>query len=376
MTSGKFFIFISVILIAFLYVGQRLATSFGYIATIIALAILFAGFLSFRAIHDMKNPFWRNLLTAALHAEMAVLSFVFAFVVLRDLIFLPLAYIDAVVSAQAFGLEGGLILLAFVAVSFLAGFMINALGPRVMKIDIPIENLPTEFQNFTIAQISDLHVSPSTKPKFVASVVEKTLKLQPSMVALTGDIGDGHLENSLSAMKELAPLSTGAPHGAFYVTGNHEFYSNGLEWVKAFKEIGFKTLMNSNEVITKGAQRMLIAGVLDPAAGMALPQAKPDAKAAARGAGNTNPKILLAHQPGIADEAANTGFDLQLSGHTHAGQFFPWTLVIGRFHEFAQGLGRKGKMWVYVNPGTGSWGPQIRLGSRTEITLLTLKKAE
>ena len=367
----RILLFFGGITLAFLYVGQRLATSFGIIATTVMMAILFTGFLMFRRVHRLQNAKLRHFLGEAIHLELAGLSFLFAFVVLRDLIFIPLSFWEPEVSTKAFDLNGGLILLGFVFAALVGGMLINYLGPRIVRVELPIRDLPKEFEKFTIAQISDLHVRPATKPSFVASVVEKTLALRPSMVALTGDIGDGNLEHSMKAAKELAPLSK-TPHVAFYVTGNHEFYNDGLAWIRAFKDFGFKPLMNTNELIRSGAHALAVAGVLDPASLMAVPNGGPQAETAMKGIESAYPKILLAHQPGIAPTAADLGYDIQLSGHTHAGQFFPWTLVINHVHEFAQGLGRKGKMWVYVNPGTGSWGPQVRLGTRTEITLLTL----
>lgn len=370
-TRTRLILFFSAVTFGFVYVGQRLATSFGFVPTSLFLGVLFLGFLMFRRVDGIRRPWLRNALTAVIHLELAGLSFLFAFVFLRDLIFLPLSFWEPVVAEQAFGLQGGLILIGFVGVALIAGLIINGLGPQIVRVDVPIENLPNEFENFTIAQISDLHVRPSTKPGFVSRIVRKTLELNPSMIALTGDIGDGNLRDSLEATKALSPLSK-APYGAFYVTGNHEFYKDGLAWIQTFKEIGFKILMNSHEWIEMGAKKLAVAGVLDPASRMVMARGEPDAKTAISGAEAADLKLLLAHQPGVAPAAAELGYDLQLSGHTHAGQFFPWTLVIGHVHEFARGIGRKGRMWVYVNPGTGSWGPQVRLGTRTEITLLRL----
>jgi uncharacterized protein len=371
---GRRTLILLLVLTFFVYVGVRIASGIGAVATTVLILILFGGLLGYRTIHGLKTPWVRRVLLTAVHLEMAFLSFVLAFILIRDLIFFPLSYWSPEVSDLAFGLPGTLILFAL-AVLFLAlGVFIAWMGPRIIRVTIPIANLPAEFEGFSIAQISDLHVGPSTASAFVSRVVERTLGLNPSMVALTGDIGDGNLQESSEALKPLGRLAQ-APHGAYYVTGNHEFYWNGPSWIEAFTKLGMKALLNSHAIIESHGKRMLVAGILDPAAQMAIAGGGPDPKKSLAGSnGAEYPKILLAHQPGIAGLAAELGFQLQLSGHTHAGQFFPWTLIIGRVHEFAKGLGKKASMWVYVNPGTGSWGPPVRLGSRTEITLLSLTR--
>lgn len=373
-------VFLLAVLALFIYVGARIASGVGTIPTGIFLAILFAGIGGFRTIHALKNAWLRRVLLTIVHLEMAFLSFMLAFILIRDVVFFPISFWRPDISDIAFGLSGTLFLLALSAGALVLGILIARAGPRVVRVQIPIKHLPKEFEGFSIAQISDLHVSGTTAPSFVERVVEKTLDLKPSMVALTGDIGDGNIEESRAMLGPLSRLTSETPHGAFYVTGNHEFYWNGPTWIEAFRSLGMKTLLNSHETISVGASQMLIAGILDPASQMAFPGGKPDPKLAMERDGSTDgtknfsPKILLAHQPGIAAVAADLGFDLQLSGHTHAGQFFPWTLIISRVHEFSNGLGKKAKMWVYVNPGTGSWGPPVRLGSRTEITLLSLTR--
>lgn len=364
---------LATLLFAFVYIGVRLSYGFGEAGALGVMLLALAAFLCFRPAHRIRNRKLRDFSLGFIHLELAGLSFLLAFVILRDLLFFPISFWHPELSAFAFGLEGTLLLFAMIAAALFAGAWIHHLGPRIVRVQIPILNLAAEFEGLTIAHVSDLHIDPSTRINAVKKITDQVLSLRPSFVALTGDIGDGNLGESLSALKELAPL-TKVPLGGFYVTGNHEFYSDGLSWVRAMKEFGFKTLMNSNEVLQMNGKKLLVAGVLDPAAAMAIPNGAPDPRKALGSHQQMSPKIMLAHQPGIAGAASELGFDLQLSGHTHAGQFFPWTLIIGRVHEFAQGLGRKGKMWVYVNPGTGSWGPKIRLGSRTEITLLTLTR--
>jgi len=128
--------------------------------------------------------------------------------------------------------------------------------------------------------------------------------------------------------------------------------------------------------IERGAARLLIGGVIDFAARMSDPEARPRPDLAADGDASPAFRLLLAHNPKIAPQAEKAGFDLQLSGHTHAGQFFPWTFVIHWVHgPHAAGLARRGRLWVYVSAGTGTWGPQVRLGTRPELTLLRIVAA-
>lgn len=356
----------------FTYVGLRLSSGIGTVATIALMVLLFAGVAFYRRLHTLKSPLLRRSLLTAVHLEMAFLSFLFAFILIRDLIFGAASFWRPEWSAAAFGREGTLLVLGSSILALIFGVVIARLGPGVIRVSIPIRDLPTVFHGFTIAQISDLHVGPSTSLKFVERVVARTMELAPSMVALTGDIGDGDLGESYPVLKPLSKLSE-AEAGAFYVPGNHEYYWDGPKWIAAFQAHGLKPLLNSHAVVARDKKSLLVAGVVDPAAEMAKRGHKPDAKEAlVSSPEEAYPRILLAHQPGIAAEAAALGYDLQLSGHTHAGQFFPWTLVIRHVHEFSKGLGRKARMWVYVNQGTGSWGPPVRLGSKTEITLLTL----
>ena len=140
--------------------------------------------------------------------------------------------------------------------------------------------------------------------------------------------------------------------------------------------MGMRVLLNAHVMVSKGAARMLVGGVLDPAVARSSPGAGPRPDLAARGADAAGFRLLLAHNPKIAPLGERAGFDLQLSGHTHAGQFFPWTLAVRLVHApHVAGLSREGRMWVYVSAGTGTWGPPVRLGTSPELTLLRLLRA-
>ena len=145
-----------------------------------------------------------------------------------------------------------------------------------------------------------------------------------------------------------------------------------VEVIAKMKELGFTTLLNENVILKIGEQNLMIAGVRDPAGENAVADDAPNAKQTATTYEKVDLKILLAHKPDACEEAEGLGFDLPFSGHTHAGQFFPFSLFIGLAHRYAGGLYQHGRMWAYVNLGSGYWGPADRLGVRSEITLVTL----
>jgi uncharacterized protein len=243
----------------------------------------------------------------------------------------------------------------------------------VVRVEVPIGGLPEDLQGFRIVQLSDLHVGPTLKRAFVERIVATANQLQPHLIALTGDVADG-LPPALR--QEVAPLARlTAPHGKFFVTGNHEYYWDAAGWVRELERLGFDALVNSHRVITHGAGRLLLAGVTDHSASRLVPGHASDPFAAVAGAPESDVRVLLAHQPKSAFAARAAGFDLQLSGHTHGGQYFPFNLLVRLFQPFVAGLHRLEEMWLYVSRGTGYWGPPLRLGAPAEITLIQLTRA-
>ncbi|MEM1347875.1 MAG: metallophosphoesterase, partial [Myxococcota bacterium] len=194
------------------------------------------------------------------------------------------------------------------------------------------------------------------------------------VVAITGDLIDGYvdrLEDEVAQVRELK-----SRHGVFYVSGNHEYYWDGPAWLEAAKpKFGMNALVNQHEILRHGDALLVMGGVTDYSAERVVPEHASDPKKAAAGAPEGAFKVLLAHQPKSVYAGAEAGFDLQLSGHTHGGQFYPWNILVGMAHPFLKGLHRfEEKMWVYVSSGTGYWGPPLRLGAPSEITLLTLRR--
>jgi predicted MPP superfamily phosphohydrolase len=239
--------------------------------------------------------------------------------------------------------------------------LMQARCPGVKRVRIAIDNLPPELDGYTIAQWSDVHVGPTIQRRFVARLVEQTNALQADAIAITGDLVDGSLAELREQVQPLRDLR--ARDGVFYVTGNHEYYWRANEWIPELQRLGLTVLENRHEVVRPG---LVIAGVTDPVSH------KSDPRAALANAPHDAVKVLLAHRPQAAEMASKLGYDLQLSGHTHGGQFFPFNLLIHAFQPVVAGLHRIGRTWLYVSRGTGYWGPPSRLGVRGEITLIQL----
>jgi predicted MPP superfamily phosphohydrolase len=255
------------------------------------------------------------------------------------------------------------------------GFINARRVPAVTHIDIPLKNLPKGLQGFTIVQISDIHVGPTIKGTYLARIVEKVNTLKPHVVAITGDLVDGSVAELAQQVISLKNIR--ADYGSYFVTGNHEYYSGVNEWIKYIRTLGIRVLLNEHEIITHNNAQLIIAGVTDYAAGKAGTLHASDPKAALAGCERLEiPKIMLAHQPRSAKAVAAAGADLQLSGHTHGGQFWPWNLFVPLQQPYTVGLHKLNNLWIYINRGTGYWGPPKRLGSRSEITCIRLINEE
>jgi predicted MPP superfamily phosphohydrolase len=309
-----------------------------------------------------------NVAQQASYLSMAWVSFLLGLTVVRDLALLVTA-IPALASTHAAINQAGAPAVLIGSLLALAIGAATALrGPPVKEIEIRIPGLHPDLHGLRIVQISDLHVGRNIRRRYVEGVVERARRLAPDLVALTGDMVDGPVERLAPDVAPLAALAE--DRGAFFVLGNHDCYSGAPGWIAHFRQMGVRVLLNEHTVLRRGTSTLLIGGVVDPAYRPMPPAISLD------GAPRADFRLLLAHNPRFAPLGARAGFDLQLSGHTHAGQFFPWTLVIRLVHAHVAGLSREGHMWVYVSAGTGTWGPPVRFGTRPEITLIKLVSAE
>lgn len=240
---------------------------------------------------------------------------------------------------------------------------------RVREVDVPVAGLPVALHGFTIVQLTDIHVGPTVKAPYVRAIVEAVNRLRADAVAITGDLVDGRVQDLQHDVAPLAGLQS--RHGTFFVTGNHEYYSGAVEWTAWLRHLGLRVLLNEHVVLAHDGAHLVMAGVADYTAGHFEPTHRSDPQAAMAGApADAGLRVLLAHQPRSAPAAADAGFDVQLSGHTHGGQFWPWNLFVPLQQPFTAGLHRLRALWVYTSRGTGYWGPPMRLGAPSEITRL------
>jgi predicted MPP superfamily phosphohydrolase len=245
--------------------------------------------------------------------------------------------------------------------------------PVVVQSELAVPGLPAGLDGFTIAQISDTHIGPTLRGGWMRMVVDEINTLGADMVVHTGDMVDGSVASLGRHVAPLAELK--APHGVWMCLGNHEYYSGVEAWMDEAARLGMRPLVDEHVLVDTGRGRLLLAGVADYRAPRIHPSHLSSPRAAMEGALDHDVSVLLAHQPVSVYEASLAGFDIQLSGHTHGGQFFPWTLAIHLFQPYVRGLHRHDNTLLYVNTGTGYWGPPMRLGTAPEITLHTLRAA-
>jgi predicted MPP superfamily phosphohydrolase len=362
-----------------LYIGTRLLPDLevgpgGQVAGALLLGLSCVLMLAGLVSRSMQSRQVADRLAVVGLLAMSLFSSLLVFTVLRDLtllvgiVALPASYVHPLVTGTARLVVG---LAVFVTLVGFAGARRRA---RIVSVEVPLENLPPELHGFSIAQISDVHVGSQIKQKYVDAIVDAVNGLHADLIAVTGDLVDGSVRDLSPHVAPLGRLS--ARYGTFLVTGNHEYYSGEPAWTAEFRRLGLHVLLNEHVVVRHKGAPLVVAGVTDFSAHHFNPEQRSDPVAALWGApANAAAKILLAHQPRSAAAAASAGFDLQLSGHTHGGQFWPWNLFVRLQQPFTAGLHRLNRLWVYISRGTGYWGPPNRFGAPSEITLLRLVPA-
>ncbi|AUX26179.1 serine/threonine protein phosphatase [Sorangium cellulosum] len=250
----------------------------------------------------------------------------------------------------------------------------SALGEvAVRPVRVRLRRLPRAMSGFRVVQLTDLHIGPTIGRAWLERVVARVNALEPDVVAITGDLVDGSVEELREHTAPLADLR--ARHGVFFVTGNHEYYSGIDAWVAELGRLGVRVLRNERVSIGHGEHSFDLAGVDDwSARGMGRGHG-PDLARALAGRDPSRELVLLAHQPKQILEAERMGVGLQLSGHTHGGQIFPWGLFVRLDQPYVAGLSWHGQSQIYVSRGTGYWGPPMRVGAPSEITLIELDGA-
>lgn len=245
---------------------------------------------------------------------------------------------------------------------------------QVVDITVPIKGLPPALDGLKIVQISDVHVGPTIRGSYLQAVVERVNAQDPDLIAITGDLIDGYVDELGPEIAHLSALR--ARLGVFFVTGNHEYYWDGPAWERFIASLGVQVLSNRHVVISHNNAPVVVAGVTDFSAGRMDEAWRSDPQKALDGAPPDAFRLILAHQPKSVTAIEAAGADLMLSGHTHGGQFFPVNLFVGFAHPFSAGLHAvNDRLQIYVSRGTGYWGPPMRLGAAAEITSLRLKVA-
>lgn len=359
---------LAVWLVQHIYVGWRLwplpaiASAVGHRAMV---AVLVAGFLSY--------PLGRILYAAGWHAAGRALEYAGAvWMGTLFLLFASLLFVD-VVTLGGFVLRPwvGALRTAAVALSVVAaaaGLISARLGPRVVRLEVPMATLPQAADGLTIAHLSDVHLGTILGPSFLERLIGRTRALEPDLVVITGDLVDGDagvVEEMVPQMRELR-----APRGVFAVLGNHEFYA-GRDRSRALLEgAGFSVLDNASEELVPG---LFLAGVPDARGSAQTGPAEADLEAALAGVGEDAAVVLLQHAPEAEARAAAAGVGLMLNGHTHGGQLWPFHYFVQRVYPHLAGVYRVNGMTQVVSRGSGQWGPPMRFLAPSEIYLITLR---
>lgn len=374
--SRRFLYAIALLALLHLYIGLRLLPplplgpvgyAFGVLA-LLASCLLMPLALVARSARDQE---WSDRLAWIGLTTMGLFSSLLVFTLLRDLVLLIARVFVAGVEMSVVERITALATLAIAVLATLIGLFNARRRAAVVDVEVPVANLPPELHGFSIAQISDVHVGPTIKQKYVDAIVDAVNGLDADVIAVTGDLVDGSVRQLAAHVAPLSRLRS--RHGTYFVTGNHEYYSGAQAWTDEFQRLGMRVLTNEHVVLNYRDHQIVVAGVTDYSAHHFDPRQRSDPSVALQGApASAAVKILLAHQPRSAAAAAAAGFDLQLSGHTHGGQFWPWNHFVRFQQPFTAGLNRLQDLWVYTSRGTGYWGPPKRFGAPSEITRIRL----
>ncbi|MCA9666645.1 MAG: metallophosphoesterase [Myxococcales bacterium] len=240
---------------------------------------------------------------------------------------------------------------------------------RIKRLEVTLARLPAALDGLRIAQLSDLHIGPTLGRDWLSGIVERTNALSADLICITGDLVDGSVSKLEKDVEPLGKLS--AKQGVYFVTGNHEYYSGAESWCRHVTSLGIKVLRNERVEIRRGDAALDLAGIDDRSAFGA--GHGPDIDRACAGRDASRELVLLAHQPRQIEDAVRHGVGLQLSGHTHGGQIWPWHYAVYLQQPYLKGLHARGETQIYISEGTGFWGPPLRFGSTAEITEITLR---
>ncbi len=318
------------------------------------------------------GPWQRDVAAKIGDLSLGLIWLLFSLSVLGNVLLLVLS-VSGVDSAAE--IVSGVVVVAFAALA--AYGMVEARRvPRLKELDVVLPRLGAGLDGLRFAIITDTHFGPLNRTKWSEKVVEVVNELDADVVAHAGDLADGSVANRA---QQVAPLGkVRAKLGKFYITGNHEYFGEAQAWLDHMRDLGWEPLHNRHLPVSQGGDTLVFAGIDDPTgAASGLPGHGPDLPAALDGVAASTPVVLLAHQPKQVKQAAEAGIDLQISGHTHGGQIWPFHLLVRLDQPVLAGLSRHGeRTQLYTSRGTGFWGPPLRVFAPSEITLLTLRNSK
>ncbi len=328
--------------------------------------IVYAGiFIAYQCIRE-QEWLWVAPLVAIAPSVIGFLCYACLLVLLKDVLFLIMRKGRSV----AFQRVAGLLIVS--ATLYLGIISVkNSSELHVKEVNITLPEGAEGLDGLTIVQITDTHITRDTPAAWVEELVALSNAQNADLIVVTGDIIESANPEKLLQLEPFTQLR--ARYGVYSVLGNHDYFHTDIEDILArLHELKLEPLNNENRLIEHGGAVLLLAGVTDPVAKKHAALLPSPAKAAVQEK-SSDYKLLLSHQPVLAPEAEKAGFDLQLSGHTHGGQFFPWTALADAIADYNRGLFELGKMKLYVSEGTGSWIP-LRLGTQAEITVIKLTR--
>ncbi|KAF0846494.1 metallophosphoesterase [Nocardia caishijiensis] len=242
--------------------------------------------------------------------------------------------------------------------------------PRVRTVDVDIRGLAPGLDGLRLVVVTDTHYAALNRVRWSEKVVDVVNGLEPDIACHAGDLADGSVAKRQTQVDPLGKVV--APLGRFYITGNHEYFGDAQGWIDYMADLGWQPLHNEHRTLTRDGDRLVIAGIDDPT-GRGLPGHGPDLPAALAGAEPDLPVVLLAHQPRQIADAVAAGVALQISGHTHGGQIWPFHYLVRLEQPVVAGLSRHANnTQLYTSRGTGFWGPPLRVFAPSEITVLVL----
>ncbi|WP_410654303.1 metallophosphoesterase [Amycolatopsis sp. lyj-112] len=349
--------------------SPELPTALEYLGTIVFAAAVVAVPASMVLGH---GPWQRDTAAKIGDLSLGLIWLLFSLSVLGNVLRLVLA-VSGVDSAAE--IVSGAVVAAF-AVLAAYGMVEARRVPRLKELDVVLPRLGAGLDGLRFAIITDTHFGPLNRTKWSEKVVEVVNELDADVVAHAGDLADGSVAKRQG---QVAPLGkVRAKLGKFYITGNHEYFGEAQAWLDHMRDLGWEPLHNRHVPVQQGGDTLVFAGIDDPTGtASGLPGHGPDLPAALDGVAASTPVVLLAHQPKQVKQAVEAGIDLQISGHTHGGQIWPFHLLVRLDQPVLAGLSRHGeRTQLYTSRGTGFWGPPLRVFAPSEITVLTLRNSK